>query len=132
MSGKPVNAGPPQPQSGKSRSALGLNLLFPGAGLIVTGYRQSGYAFAIAFGLCFVAILALFVVGYARYILVATSPDILKGNELEKIGEAFRPAWFLGLLLSGLIIYVASTITLLCTRRRGEQPPGGFGNSQSP
>lgn len=108
---------PPLPGTRNFRLALALNLFLPGAGLIYLGHRRTGGILAAAFLLCFFALIGLFLVGYTRYLQLALSDDLLKGDKLERIGTIFPRGWFIGLAVAGLLIYAISSALMARARR---------------
>jgi hypothetical protein len=112
---------PPLPQQQHSlRLASALNVFLPGAGLIYLGRRVLGAALAGAFLGCFLAVITLFLVGYSRYLLLATDENLMQGNKLEEAGEAFHRNWMAGLALVGGLVYLCSGILFAQAKRRAK------------
>jgi hypothetical protein len=109
---------PPLPSTAKSPGlARWLDLAVPGAGLFYLGRRGLGAALALPFLACFVAALALFVVSYARYVQMATSDNLLQGDQLESFGDIFPTAWLIALAGVGGLLQVCSMVLLRRARR---------------
>jgi len=108
---------PPLPGAKSFRLAAALNLFLPGAGLIYLGHRRSGAILVTAFLICFCALLGLFLVSYAHYLQLALSDDLLKGDNLERIGDIFPRGWLIGLASAGLAIYVVSAVLMARAKR---------------
>ena len=100
------------------RLAATLNLFLPGSGLFYLGHRLVGALLAVAFLLCLLASLAIFLIGYAQYLTLALDAQILEGDKLEKMSALFRPGWLVGLLIAGVVIYLISLVFLSWARRR--------------
>jgi len=115
---------PPLPQQRDRRAASLLNACLPGAGLILLGRRALGFALASAFLGCFLAVVTLFLVGYARYLSLATDDGLMQGNKLEEAGSIFHPTWLAGLALVGGIIYLCSAILFARTKRQANSLGG--------
>jgi hypothetical protein len=118
-------ASPPPllPAAGKNlRVAGGLNLFLPGAGLFYLGQRRTGAALAIAFLVCFLAEIGIFIVSYGRYLSLAMSDDLMKNDNLERIGAVFPRAWLIGFAAAGLVIYLWSMM-LFSVAKRNVAPP---------
>jgi len=115
---------PPLPQQQSLRLASALNVFLPGAGLICLGRRTLGAVLAGAFLGCFLAVVTLFLIGYARYLSLVTDDGLLQGNKLEEVGSIFHPTWLAGLALAGGIIYLCSSI-LFARAKRQTNSPGG-------
>jgi hypothetical protein len=112
---------PPLPAQSPRKSlklAGALNMFLPGAGLLYLGRRVSGGLLAGAFLGCFLALLALFVVGYGRYLSVAMSDDLMHGDNLERAGDAFHLRWLIALAIAGGILYLISSILLSMAKRQ--------------
>ena len=110
---------PPLLAAGKNlRLAGGLILFLPGAGLFYLGHRRSGAALALAFLVCFLAELGIFVVNYGRYLSLAMSDDLLKNENLERIGDVFPRAWLIGFAGAGLVIYMWSKALFTIAKRK--------------
>lgn len=95
-----------------------MNVVLPGAGLFMLGRRKQGVVMAGLFLACFFAALGLFLVAYARYLSLAMSDDLLKGDTLERAGEVFPRAWLVGLAVVAGIIHLVSMAMLRAARRR--------------
>jgi len=76
---------PPIPRQKNWRWAATLNLILPGAGLFYMGRRKSGAVLAIAFLVCLAAALGIFLLGYARYLTVILSGDLMRDGQLERL-----------------------------------------------
>lgn len=109
---------PPLPGATNLRAATGLNYFLPGAGFFLVGQPRTGALFAGAFLGCFVTVLALFLVGYARYMSLALNSDLLNEGELEKVGAAIPRAWIIGFVLVGVVIQVVSAIKFAALKKR--------------
>jgi hypothetical protein len=110
---------PPLPSARKDlRLASALNLSVPGVGLIYLGQRKLGAALALGFMGCFVTAIAMFVIGYARYLTFAMSDHILEGDNIEQAGHAFPRFWLAGLAIAATAIYVWSMILLRSAKRK--------------
>jgi len=114
---EPPAASAPRPRS--RRFAQTLNLFLPGAGQIYLGQLAAGSLYALTFLGCFVAMLLIFVRGYADYLRLTTSGDILEGNNLEQLTQAFPAGALVGLLIVAIVIYFASAIHLSRSHPRG-------------
>jgi hypothetical protein len=109
---------PPSLPGAKSfRLASALNLFLPGAGLIYLGHRRTGGVLVTAFLFCFFALISLFLISYARYLELALSDDLLKGDKLERIGNVFPRGWLIGLTAAGLMIYAISSALMVRAKR---------------
>jgi hypothetical protein len=106
---------PPQPKN--LRFALTLNLLLPGAGQIYLGQPIWGSVLAVGFLGCFATMLTLFLRAYLRYQEIATSGNILEGDNLEQLTRVFPTGWLIGLLVLSIAIYFAATLGLVFARR---------------
>jgi hypothetical protein len=95
-----------------------LNLMLPGAGLILLGRRVVGTLLAAAFVTCFVALLVIFLIGYARYLSIAMSDDLLTGNRIEEAGAAFHPTWLMAIAAAGGTLYLCSSVLFLQAKRK--------------
>lgn len=124
---------PPLPSADKSPGlARWLNLALPGAGLIHLGRRGLGFALALPFLACFLAALALFVVGYARYVSMATGDNPLEGDRLERFGDIFPIAWLAGLAGAGLVLQAVSMVLLRRAKRDVATCTSSLGESWHP
>ena len=104
---------PPLPSARKNlRLASALNLSVPGVGLIYLGQRRLGAALALAFMGCFVTAMAMFVIGYGRYLSLAMSDHLLEGDNIEQAGHAFPRGWLAALAIVAVAIYLFSMILL--------------------
>lgn len=109
---------PPLPAAAKNPGlARWLDLALPGAGLFYLGRRGLGAALALPFLACFLAALVLFLVSYARYISLATDPNLLQGDQLEHFGDIFPTAWLVTLACVGGLLQVCSMILLRRAKR---------------
>jgi hypothetical protein len=109
---------PPLPVAKNLRLAATLNLMLPGAGLICLGRRILGTILATAFLACFLALLVIFLVGYARYLSIALGDNLLEGGKIEEAGAAFHPNWLMGFTAVGGGIYLCSAVLFAQTKRR--------------
>jgi hypothetical protein len=109
---------PALPARKNLRLAGALNAFLPGAGLFYLGRRIIGATLAAAFLACFLSMMTIFLVGYARYLSIAMSENLLEGNKLEEAGAAFHQKWLIGLALAGGGIYVCSTVFFGLTKRQ--------------
>ena len=105
-----VNKALNRPRS--KRFALTLNLLLPGAGQFYLGQPIVGSVYAVSFLACLGAILITFFQAYYEYIKVSTSGEIMMGNNLERLAEAFPTVMFFSLLAIGMLIWIVSTVHL--------------------
>ena len=99
--------------------------MLPGAGLFYLGRRIVGGFLVSVFLCCFVAVLGVFLVGYARYLSIAMSGDLMKEGEIEKAAAAFHTDWLIGFGVAGFVVYLCSTL-LFWRVKRGipkEGPP---------
>jgi hypothetical protein len=108
---------PPLPAAKSLKRAAALNFFLPGAGLIYLGRHRAGGILAGAFLACFGTLMVMFLIGYARYLQLALSDDLLKDGKLEQLGEIFPRGWFAGLAAAGLVIYVISSVMMVRTKR---------------
>ena len=114
---------PPLPAAGRSlRLAGALNIFLPGAGLFCLGRRRTGATLALAFLVCFLAELGIFVVSYGRYLSLALSDDLLKNDNLERIGDVFPRAWLIGFAGMGMVIYLWSIVLFTAAKRKFADP----------
>jgi hypothetical protein len=110
---------PPLPSPAKKLRLAGeLNLFMPGAGLFYLGQRKVGLALAMSFLTCFVTAMGMFLAGYARYIALVTSDQILEGDRIEQIGRAIPTGWLVGLAIVGTAIYLCSMILFGAAKRK--------------
>ena len=112
------------PPTKSFRVATLLNFFLPGAGQFYLGQRWLGALLAVAFSICFVAALGIFLVGISEYFKLAVDENILAGDHLERIGQAWHPRWLLGLMFAGIAIYVGSLAGLYSTQRSCAPEPG--------
>jgi len=112
----PVRPPAPKPKKSLKRAIL-LNFFFPGAGVVYVGRRVSGLLLSFAFAVCLAAALIIFMIGYAQYISLAVSGEILQGNNLETIPSLFHTPWLIGLLFLSVIILIISMIALFGARK---------------
>ena len=116
----------PPPTARKNfRRAFALNFFLPGAGQIYLGQRTMGALLAGVFLVCLCASLAIFVIGYANYLNVTLSGNILEGNQLEQLGEVFHPRWLLGLMSAGIACYFVGLAGLAIARRQADKSSPG-------
>ena len=109
---------PPLPVARKSLRLAGtLNVFLPGAGLFYLGRRRSGTVLATAFLLCFLAELGIFVVSYGRYLSLAMSDDLMKGDNLERVGTVFPRAWLVSFAGGGMFVYLCSMVLFSAAKR---------------
>ena len=111
-----------KPQS--LRFAATLNLVLPGAGQFYLGQRIFGGLLALAFLACLLAMLVIFMRGYAEYVQTITSADILQSDILERLGSVFHIRWLIGLLIASLVLFAISMIGLAAAAKR---PNNGTG-----
>ena len=114
---------PPLPGAKNLRLASALNLFLPGAGLIYLGHRRAGGILVTAFLVCFCALLGLFLLSYIRYLQFALSDDLLKGDNLERIGDLFPRGWLIALAAAGLLIYAISAALMVGAKRNTDSKP---------
>jgi hypothetical protein len=112
---EPLLPAAPRPRS--RRTAGVLNLFLPGAGQIYVGQPVMGSVFALSFLACFLAAVVIFVRGYAKYLQLSTSGDILDAGALEQLTNLFPMGVLVGLLVAAAVIYIASAIHLSHGRR---------------
>ena len=109
---------PPLPTASKNPGlARWLNLAVPGAGLYYLGHRRLGAALALPFLACFLAAFALFLGGYAHYLSVATSDNLLGTNQLERFGDIFPTGWLVALACVGGLLQICSMVLLRRARK---------------
>jgi uncharacterized membrane protein len=110
----PLLCPPPLPVRGEAarriRHAHVLNLVVPGAGQWYLGQRVVGGLFVVTFLACFVAMIALFFVGYLKFMRTALRSDILAGNVLEELQNAFHLRWLLALLAIAILLYIVGAV----------------------
>jgi hypothetical protein len=109
-----VSAPPP---AKSFRRAVTLNLLLPGAGFLYAGHRAEGAAHLVAFLLCFLAVLGVFLAGYVAYFRAALGADLMREGELERMENLFHVEWLLGFAAAGLLIHAASMARMFLLRR---------------
>jgi hypothetical protein len=115
---------PPLAQPAHFRGAALLNACLPGAGLILLGRRASGFALAGAFLGCFLAVVTIFLIGYGRYLSMATEDRLMQENPLVEAGGIFHPNWLVGLAVAGGIIYLCSAILFARAKREANSAGG--------
>lgn len=101
--------------------AAALNWFLPGAGLFYLGRKVTGAVLAGTFLLSFLSVLVVFLVGYARYLSLAMSDDLLQGDKLEQAGTAFHQPWLIALAIVGGVIYLVSSILFAQAKRQVQQ-----------
>jgi len=113
---------PPLPRASVQSTGVAalLNAAVPGVGLYFLGRRKLGVIIATLFLACFAAVIALFVIYYARYISLATSDDLFQGDKLERHGALFPTAWLIGLAAAGGAIHLVSMMLLRQAKRRAD------------
>lgn len=89
-----------------------LNLMLPGAGLIYLGRRRSGLVVAGLFLICFTAGVGWFLIAYVRYLGMAFSDDLMKGDTLEQLGRVFPTTGLLLLAAAALGLQVVAAVLL--------------------
>ena len=105
---------PPKQQKPKSlRFAVTLNFILPGAGQFYLGQRVFGEVLALAFLASFVAMMAIFLRGYAEYMRITTSGDIFESNVLEQRDNVFHIRWLLGLLIGSIVVFIIAMAGLV-------------------
>ena len=109
----------PKPAAKGNRFASWLNLVLPGAGLFMIGRRKEGLILAALFLACFFAAMGLFLVSYMRYLNLALSDELMKGDNLENIGGIFPRAWLIGLTVAAGIIQLVSMGMMRAAKRGG-------------
>jgi TM2 domain-containing membrane protein YozV len=114
----PPNNQPVAAGAKSRRFALTLNLLLPGAGQFYFGQTVLGSILMLGFVACFVAMLVLFLRAYRQYLEVATSGDILAGDNVEKLSHVFPIGTLLVLLVVSILIYLVSALTLASAKTR--------------
>ena len=95
------------------RFAATLNFVVPGAGQFYLGQRVFGCVLAAVFLTCFVAMIAIFLRGYAEYMQAATGGDILESDVLERLSTVFHVRWLIGLLVASIVIFMVSMVSLV-------------------
>lgn len=123
-----ANSPPPLPVPGavpeserNLKFAATLNWILPGAGLFHLGRPIAGAVLAGTFLLSFLSVVVLFLIGYARYLSIAMSDDLLQGDKLEQAGAAFHQPWLIGLAVIGGVIYLISSILFARVKRQVQQ-----------
>jgi hypothetical protein len=86
--------------------------------LFYLGQRLVGAVLAVLFLGVFTALMAVFLVGYARYLSLAMGDDLMKGDNLEQAAQSFHQNWLIGLAIAGGIVYLVSSILLSAEKRR--------------
>ena len=113
---------PPLPASVKASSQLRLakaaNMFLPGAGLFLLGRRVQGAVLAGLFLAAFLAVLVLFLVGYANYFSAAVGDDLFKPGRLEEIGTGFHQAWLVAIAGVGAVIWAIAAILFSREKKR--------------
>ena len=109
---------PPLPPAKNLRLAGALNMFLPGAGLFYLGRRVAGVVLAVLFLGAFAALLSIFLVGYARYLSIAMSDELMRGDNLEQAAQSFHQNWLIGLAVGGGIVYLVSSILFTAEKRR--------------
>lgn len=109
---------PPDAKEALRRKAAAANVFLPGAGLFLLGHRRLGAGIAAVFLVAFLAVIGVFVAGYANYLKVALDPDVLRGDQLEHVGSGFHLPWILSLAALGVAVYVFGTLAFLRLRKR--------------
>jgi len=82
--------------------------MVPGAGLVLLGRVRAGLLLAGSFLLCFGAALGWFLISYIRYLNLAFSDELLKGDTLERIGDTFPRVGLLVLAGLGIVLHLVS------------------------
>jgi hypothetical protein len=117
---------PAQPGPGaadKTLRAAGLfNVFLPGAGLFLLGQQKLGGIIAGAFLFCFAGVLGVFLHGYARYLQIALSENLMQDNKLEEAGAAFHQNWTLAFMGVGVVLYVISGVLFSRAKRARRRP----------
>jgi TM2 domain-containing membrane protein YozV len=103
-----VDAPRNQPKPKSLRFAVTLNFVLPGAGQFYLGQRVFGGVLALAFLICFAAMMAIFLRGYVEYMRATTSGDIFQSDVLEQLGNVFHVRWLLGLLVGSIVVFIIS------------------------
>lgn len=93
-----------------------LNVMLPGAGLYYLGWRKAGLAIGLGFGTAFLGVVTVFLVGYIRYLSIAMSEDLMKGDNLEQAGAGFHLPWLVGLAGLGAVLYLVSWVIFVIAR----------------
>jgi len=94
------------------RKAALLNTIWPGSGQFYLGQIKLGLGMAALFGALFLAAIVLFLKGMKVYFDLTLDGNILEGDRLERIGNAFAQRWLIGLMIAGLVVYVVSLAAL--------------------
>lgn len=93
-------------------------MFLPGAGLFYLGRRVAGSILAFVFLGFFVTLLVVFLIGYAHYLSIAMSDDLMQGNNLEQAAQSFHQNWLIGLAIGGGIVYLVSSILFTAEKRK--------------
>ena len=109
---------PPLPPRKDLRRATLLNVMLPGAGLYYLGWRRAGLAIGISFGAAFLVVVAVFLSGYIRYLSIAMSEDLMKGDNLEQAGAGFHLPWLIGMAGLGAVLYLVSWVMFAAARKQ--------------
>jgi len=107
----------PLPKPKNWRWAATLNLFLPGAGLFYLGRRKLGAALALAFLVCLIAALGIFLTGYVHYLNVALGSDLMQEGQLEQLNDFFHERWLVGLLVAGAALQMISMLAMSWTRK---------------
>ena len=105
-------------RNARLRRASLLNILLPGSGQFYLGQRGLGLGLLAGFLVPFMAALAVFLVSTSRYYAIATSVDLLDGQNLESLETVFHLPWLIGLTALAVADFLVS-MALLWLR-----PPG--------
>ncbi len=109
-----------------------MGALLPGAGHLVYRRWLSGGVFLGVFGLCFLTALVMFFVGASQYFGLASSGDILEGDKLERLPEAFRPRWLIGLAIAGGVTWLVALFDLGRVMKESSPMPSSMVSSRPP
>ena len=82
-----------------------------------------GAAYAVSFLACFVSMVGIFIHGYGQMLRLATSGDILEGDNLDQLARAFPTHLLLALLILAVGILIASMVSLGLSRRSDKEGP---------
>ena len=107
-----------QPKPKSLRFAVTLNFVLPGAGQFYLGQRVFGGVLALAFLICFAAMMAIFLRGYVEYMRLATGGDIFESDALEQLGNVFHVRWLIGLLVGSIVVFVIAMAGLAVTPKQ--------------